>query len=77
MSHLFGFFVFSKSSQHCFFHRTENIFISGAAAQMAGHLLADFVIGVFFAGCKQLRCAHKETGRTETALYGCFVDKRL
>ena len=77
MLHLVCFRILPQPSQHGLLHRAEDIFISRAAAQVAGQELADLVIGIFLSGLQKLRCAHDKARGTESALDSGLINEGL
>ncbi len=60
-----------------FFYRIQYVFVTGAAAEVAGDESAKFFAGVFLSGADNFDGGHDEAGCAESALYGCFVDEGL
>ena len=66
-----------ETAVHGLFHCAENVFIAGAAAQVAGQELAQFLIAVELSGLQDFFRSHDKAGRTEAALDGSLVDEGL
>lgn len=73
----FCLFFFSQPAKHSLLHRTKDIFISRASAQMPGHQLADLIIREFSLCLQNFYRAHDKSRAAESALYCCFINKCL
>ena len=59
----------------CLLNGTQNVLITGAAAQVTGQQLTQLVVGVLLAGLDDLDSGHDEAGGAETTLDSSFLDE--
>ena len=69
--------LFAETAVHCLFDGAENVFVSRAAAEMAGKQFPQFRIGIKLVGVQDLRGGHDEARSAEAALDGGLVDESL